>query len=138
MKNLILIEVIIISLFACSKNEADIRSFMLDKSFELKYNKTRNNLENGIIISLDSVLNDSRCPKGAACVWAGNARVRFIYSNNTNDLKFILNTLGSLYFPKDTLIDGFRIKLIDLYPYPEIGKIIRQRDYKAELRIIQE
>jgi hypothetical protein len=130
--------IVIAVLSSCSEDKTDKLPFPLDDVFELKCKEIRNNNETGIHISLDSVLNDSRCPKGVICIWEGNARVRFIYSKNVQDTRFELNTHGSLSFPSDTVIDGYRIELIDLNPYPEAGKIIPQSEYRAEIKITEE
>lgn len=120
----------------CCQKEKDGNSFILDQSFDLKYNEIKIDAENRLIISLDSVLNDSRCPKGCYCFWAGNAEVRFNFSKDYYKIEFVLNTYSG--WRTDTLINGYRIKLLDLKPYPEVGQIVNQSDYHAEIRIIQE
>ena len=107
-----------------------------DKTLEVKYGQPGNYADNSLVISLDSVLNDSRCPKNVYCIWAGNAEVRLVYSKDNHNVKFVLNTLPS--FRTDTVINGYRIKLVDLRPYPVSGIIIKQSDYKAEIKITKE
>jgi hypothetical protein len=109
---------------------------ILNDTIELKQNEISFNYENGISILFDSVLTDSRCPKRVYCFWAGNAAVRFIFSDNNNKTSFILNTLGSNFFRTDSLIGEYRIKLLNLYPYPDRDTIkIKQENYRAEVII---
>jgi hypothetical protein len=90
--------------------------------------------ENGMYICLDSVLNDSRCPIGAECFWAGNAEIRLRYfESNTEPVYFNLNTL--LQPSSYTSFDGYKFTLIDLSPYPATGHSIEQKDYKAKILI---
>ncbi len=134
MKTLIILEIILMLVTgSCNK---EMNTIAPDQTFELKYGETKIKADYGLSIRLDSVLNDSRCPSKAVCVWAGNVEVRFVYLKDNNSVKFILNTLPS--FRTDTLINGYRIKLINLFPYPEIAGIINQEDYKAEVRITKE
>ena len=136
MKKLIFFEVFLLFLLMCCKNEIRQSTLQLDKSIELKYGEIIKNTDYQISIVLDSVLNDSRCPRGAECIWAGNAQVRFVYSSANSKVSFVLNTLSS--FRTDSLIDGYRIKLEKLTPYPELGIEIKQADYKAEIEIKKE
>jgi hypothetical protein len=70
-------------------------------------------------------------------VWVGNAAVRFIYSRESHNSLFVLNTFPN--FRTDTLVDGWRIKLVQLNPFPQIGQLpIKQSDYQAELKITKE
>ena len=130
---IILAEVIVLVALFCCKNDFISAPLVLNKPIELRYGEISKNADYNISIVLDSVLNDSRCPIGMECIWAGNAEVRFIYSSANSTQPFVLNTLTS--FPTDTLIEGYRIKLNTLTPYPEAGLVIKQVDYKAEIQI---
>lgn len=134
MKKLIILEIFIMLLSVSCKK--DIDTFIPSQTFELKYGETKINADYGLSIHLDSVLNDSRCPANANCIWAGNAEVRFVYSKDNNTVNFVLNTLPA--FRTDSLINGYRIKLIKLSPYPEIAGSIKQNDYKSEIKITKE
>jgi hypothetical protein len=136
MKELIFIWVILLLLTSSCQKEKDENSFLLDQNFDPKYNEMRIDAEDRLVIALDSVLNDSRCPKGCYCFWAGNAEVRFSFSNDVHKIKFVLNTFSG--WRTDTLINEYRIKLLDVKPYPEAGRIINQNDYHAEIRITRE
>ena len=108
---------------------------IINDTIVLKPNEVKFSPDSNISIMMDSVLNDSRCPRGLLCIWAGNARVRFIFSNNTDTTNFILNTHGGLHFRSDTLVSGYRVKLLKLNPYPDRSYSIQQKDYRAEIII---
>ena len=70
------------------------------------------------------------------CIWEGNAQVRFkLISQGNYQYLFSLNTNLS---PVDTLIEVFRIEMINVLPYPELDETIEQEDYKVELIIKKE
>lgn len=84
-------------------------------------------------IELDSVLNDSRCPKGTNCVWEGNAKIQLkatMFSDNKTHY-IQLNTYRQ--FTQDTIINNYRFKLLNLTPYPEQGKVFPYYDYCANI-----
>lgn len=76
------------------------------------------NLAESVAIEFVSVEEDSRCPYGADCVSAGNARVlvRAITPRGATLLE--LNTDPNL--PTSALFDYYGVSLRDLEPYPSI------------------
>ena len=48
----------------------------LDDEFTIRYGHSVTLARENLAITFKSVLEDSRCPTGAECVWEGNARVR--------------------------------------------------------------
>ena len=44
---------------------------------------------NRFIVMLDSVLADSRCPKGVTCVWEGNATVNIQFNNLQKEIQSV-------------------------------------------------
>src|SRR3989344_2970055 len=83
------------------------------------------------------VLSDGRCPKGAQCAWAGQAKLKIAVNGKeniftvdglnryppTNELK--ANTGSSQTLGERT------ISLLDLWPYPETNKTIEKTEYRA-------
>ncbi len=115
---------------SCNSEEST-GSDLVKLNFEQKYQT------NELTIKFHSVLSDSRCPIGLICFWEGNAEVQFSYINNEgNGSDFILNTHSG--FRTDTLINGYRIKLVKVLPYPEKDVIIDKDDYMVELDINKE
>jgi hypothetical protein len=121
----------------CSKNTelTGDSSFSLNDTLQLAINKSAINNDNQLTISIDSVLNDSRCPSDVVCIWEGNAAVRFLFANNGKETKFVLNTHGGDNFRSDTIIDKYSIQLVNLKPYPISTKVISNDEYVAELLI---
>lgn len=70
----------------------------------------------GIKIKFLDVLDDSRCPKGQTCVWAGNAKVKIQVFSGRRASVFEINTNLS---PQIATIGGYEIKLDSLEPRPD-------------------
>ena len=78
-----------------------------------------------------SVMDDSRCPEGATCVWAGNGRVHLIARNSKGDCaEFDLNTTLE---PLEHDFGRYQIKLVQLSPYPSIKHTSKPDEYVATL-----
>jgi hypothetical protein len=105
----------------------------LNDSIEIAFRRLYNNYDFDICIMLDSVTEDSRCPKSVVCVWEGNAKAKFSFTRGNTMTEFSLNTASS--FRKDTTVAGFKIQLLGLMPYPVVPGIIKQADYIAEIKI---
>jgi hypothetical protein len=85
-----------------------------------------------IKIKFVSVVEDSRCPEGVNCIWAGVARVKIQVRKNGGALKeFELNTNQN---DKSIIFAGHEIKLASLTPYPKAGSQINA-SYRATLTI---
>lgn len=120
--------------FTACKNEAGtlISNFNLGDTVIIKVHETLINEENKISLRMDSVLEDSRCPIGGQCIWAGNGEARFVFKSYNQEIKFKLNTL---LHPRDTILSGYKITLIDLLPHPVVSHSIDFSKYYANITI---
>ncbi|MGK9369934.1 hypothetical protein ACSSWA_13640 [Melioribacter sp. Ez-97] len=92
-------------------------------------------INNELKILFEDVPEDSRCPLGVMCVWAGNAVVRLKVSLGSEIKTVELNTFQS--FGDSYYIDDYLIRLKSLSPYPVFPDSIDKKDYVAELEIIK-
>ncbi len=117
----------------CEKDLELKSTLPLNDTIEIANFETRNNYEHKLILRMDSVLGDSRCPSNVQCVWEGNAEIRFLFTVDNIQTDFVLNTHGSNQFNSDTIIDGYSISLLDLSPYPEDPGEILQVEYNSKV-----
>ena len=117
-----------------SVNEPNENTLVLSDTLTLSYKQVYSNAENGLSIKFDSVLSDSRCPVDVICVWEGDAELKFTFSDKDGKVEFILHTARN-YFNTDTLLLGYQIELLDVYPYPHSQREIKAEDYKAKMMI---
>ena len=106
--------------FGCNKME-EVNTLKIGEVTELKLGETVENLEFDLSLRAEN-LNDSRCPIGAVCVWAGNASVEFQLTTKKEKYEFTLDTYNSPIFKNDTVIEGIKYQLIDVLPYPNFNE----------------
>lgn len=72
-----------------------------------------------IRLCLDSVLEDSRCPRNVVCVWSGVARIKLTLSSKNYSHSFRLASLKAPpHYINDTILEGYKFQFINLSPYP--------------------
>ena len=87
----------------------------------------------GIKIRFLSVVEDSRCPEGVNCIWAGVAKIKIQLRKTGKPAKeFELNTNQ---LDKFITFEGHTIKLAAVTPYPKSGTAINASAYSATLTI---
>lgn len=87
-------------------------------------------------IDFQRVAEDSRCPEGVACVWAGNAKVALrVMKARRRAAQMMLNTMLN---PKQSVYRGYEVKLVKLEPHPKKGVRLRRREYTATLVVTRQ
>ena len=85
-------------------------------------------------VFFETVLEDSRCPKGANCVWAGDATVRIrIEAPGVPAVTHTLHTNDG--FQREVIQGNWRIQLSSLMPEPTTDGPPRSDEYRATLLI---
>lgn len=74
----------------------------------------------GIKLCFNS-LNDSRCPADVVCGWAGTAIAKFTLTKNSISYPFTLSTLPGHPYSSDTVVAGYKFRLVNILPYPKIS-----------------
>ncbi len=87
----------------------------------------------GLIIQIDSVLEDSRCPEGATCIWEGNGKVQITIQAKNSEPKTI--ELNTTLKPQVEFYENYAITLVALAPYPKLNHPIKQEDYQITLAV---
>lgn len=130
MKNLLLGLIILCSLTACSQKKQTIAK---SEIFTQKLLKKK-----GTQLVLKNVVNDSRCPEGLNCIWAGEIEIVVsIYKNNV----FVKdeNILLSPKLHKENLAwfaeyyPSKKITEIGVLPYPKNGVVTYPKDYFVKI-----
>jgi hypothetical protein len=89
-------------------------------------------------VKFKGVPQDSRCPTNVNCVWEGNAEVSLEWMVDKCPTSITLNTHATSGTGAESKVGGFRVKLIQLEPYPHSEKKISPSDYTATLVITKE
>ena len=96
-----------------------------------------------LTIGFSKVVNDSRCPAGAKCLWEGMAQLQMWMLQPSADTVFIMPAIRGGLTQSDTCchthIDtiGYSIKMVQLDPYPDLDAPlpIPSSEYIAYLQI---
>lgn len=132
MKLKILVLLMMLSfVFSCETEDDGGNYFDFGKESEFEINKEYLSNDQQLKFTI-SIINDSRCPTGAQCIWAGEARVTIAIESPSVDT-LILSTHDKL---KDTY-KNIEFELIEVSPYPNIQKEIKPEDYLVMLNISQ-
>ncbi|GHA49534.1 hypothetical protein GCM10007103_33000 [Salinimicrobium marinum] len=124
-----------ILLIGCSKEDSQANStadLEVGESTTLDYGQCHSITGPDLRICLDSI-SDSRCPDGSTCVWEGDAIASFTFRSGTETNSFSLHTYRN--YRQDTIINGLKIELLEVTPYPVLNTRIDPKDYSAELLI---
>ena len=107
------------------------RVIVLEQEFKLKMGESAEMPREGLKIEFDSVAEDSRCPKGVTCIWAGNAKILLkVKKDGGKHTNVELNTNIN---PKTCRYLEYELRLKELKPYPEGDQTIKSSDYEVIL-----
>ena len=132
MRNLLILFLSVSILFSCD-DKNDCGGFDVGKEFEIGINETSRNCPKNISITLIDI-QDSRCPDGAQCIWAGMIVVEAAVTIDGKDLDLQLsNNENASGFPDEFSTSEYTVKLIDSIPYPDINNPSKPEDKRAVL-----
>jgi hypothetical protein len=106
----------IIALFAGCKKTATKNAATVSVAMEQCVQKLYG--ADNLSLCLDELVEDSRCPTNANCMWQGVARLRFSMQLQNQSYSFVLSTSNVQSFRTDTTIQNYRISLRQVTPYP--------------------
>lgn len=103
-----------------------------NETLTLSVGKQKTAKKSRLKIKFIEVVEDSRCPKGVNCIWAGNARVKVKIIGARSSKEFEFNTNSG---PKGDIFEGWSIVIDSLTPEPDAAKPINPKSYKAKFTI---
>ena len=132
----------IVSLCACARKpepaadatRAD-QTVTLGQTFKLERGKTAAIPDRDLRIQFEAVSEDSRCPTGVQCVWAGDARVVLRLARARGDAT--IDTVGLNVEPRTVTYAGYVIRLVGLEPPSRQNAPPRPDDYVASLVVTE-
>lgn len=109
--------------------------FQPGKSFDMSYQDTGTCSCGDLSITFRDVVEDSRCPTGAVCVWEGQARVQLdVQSEDGSQSIELVFQASRSSFDRDT-VGSYAISLMEVSPHPREGQTIEKRDYRIRLMV---
>jgi hypothetical protein len=118
-------------LVACTAGSTDITAD-IGQAITLAPNQKVVIKADSLEIRMVKIVNDSRCPKGANCIWAGevSCQIEISYQNQTKIM--VLTQSGGSDATSSFL--GYTIAF-SVEPYPELNKTIKDADYRLKLTV---
>ena len=112
---------------ACNQTAAN-----LGHEFSLNIGQSAGIQGEELQIKFLNVIGDSRCPKGATCVWQGevSCMVEITYYESLHRL--VLTQPGLTDEPSSQPFEDYQITF-QVEPYPEVGRIISENEYQLLL-----
>jgi hypothetical protein len=98
---------------------------------DLPIGRTADNGE--LRVTLDGVFEDSRCPSGVQCVWAGNASLRLTLATADETNVVVVNSTTT---PHMAAFEGFVLGFRDLVPYPSSTEPTDREAYVATIWVV--
>ncbi len=124
MKTLVFLLAVLIGVNAASAQTPE--KFTLRPGQQKVVHKSR------IAIKFIAVTEESRCPEGVNCIWAGVAKLKIKVRKNGKTAEFELDTNQ---LDKPANFAGYEIRLLSLSPYPKSGSTIGADAYRATFTI---
>lgn len=90
-------------------------------------------LAGGISVKFVEIVEDSRCPEGATCIWAGRAIVRIEVTENGSEPRIVDLEVGNI--ESTARFGKFVVKAEKLEPYPKAESQTDKAAYSATLSI---
>lgn len=104
--------------------------------FALRLGETARIDEAGLSVTAQQILEDSRCPADAYCIWQGRVVIAGALSLGGQAQSFSLGTLGGFAdAPVQVAAGAFTLSIVDVAPYPENHAPISAADYLLTLRL---
>jgi len=122
-----------ICLTSCGSNSGDVGAH-LDYGFPLAIGQKAVIAGENLEIKFIDVMEDSRCPTGATCIWAGrvSVKVEIKDSDGSYEMALVQSGLSDEYAVETYKDYKISYKVI---PYPELGIDIGREDYRLQLTI---
>lgn len=129
--------VILILLFAVasigSQQSCADEAVKIGEQFDVQFNHTALIQEINTSITFQSVLQDSRCPKGVQCIAAGNAKIEILVREGQKEpVSIQLNTADGA---GEAQFGNYLIQLVDLKPYPSANQQSKSEEYIATFHV---
>lgn len=84
----------------------------------------------GLALTLNKIANDSRCPRGVQCIWAGSvaANITLVSSVKSENKDMALGDAPYKF-------GNYRISITKVDPYPAAKQQLRQDEYRVTFHI---
>ena len=130
-----MMSIFLLTIVSCNQNSVRVVDIPANQEFTLKIGEQASVDNGSLFIQFTDVVEDSRCPMNARCIWAGNGKIALEIQKTHSDM--VTRTLNTTLEPQSTEFDSYEIQFKMLTPEPVAGSEIRREDYRATLAAIR-
>jgi hypothetical protein len=113
---------------------SDYPRVRLNEEFSLSVGQRASIEGEGLEVRFNEVIEDSRCPRGVTCIWAGRASCALELAHKGPSYRIVLTEPGLTdEYAKETY-EGYEL-VFHVTPYPEAGTQIAKDAYRLHLII---
>jgi hypothetical protein len=112
------------------------RSPALGATFNVRLGERATLDAEGLTLTFESVVGDSRCPVGVTCVWEGNARV-VVKAERPPAGPEALELNTSARQGAQAAYQVYEVRLLDVRPAPEHGRALDSSSYCVSLQVVR-
>lgn len=112
--------------------------FQLGQSFMLKNGQTAQWQEDAQVqIRFDSLTEDSRCPQGIQCIWAGRAimAITFMQNGKSQSSALVMGDPAGTNYSDKAVFGEFNVQLLQIKPHPVANQTIPHEQYVMEIDV---
>ncbi len=120
------------------KAQADYVMFRLNEVFQLPLPSLAKLESEDLEVQFAQVVEDSRCPEGVTCVWAGQVKIRLSVSTGRTRQSVEVMRQGKHKGEAMVSVGNYQIYLLSVNPYPKAGTKIKEAGYSLELMVREE
>ena len=122
-------------LTGCAASAESPTEVLLGRDFQLQVGQSAHIVEANLTVGFQGVSSDSRCAKGEACVWEGDATVR-IWLQQTGGSKDEFELHTSSRGLKVAVYKGFSVRLVAVHTTPVSGSEIASAEYSVTFKVM--
>lgn len=130
---LMLISFLLFSITGGANGSVSQKRVHVQREFVLRAGNEVLVTEAKLTVKFKEMVEDSRCPEGLDCIWAGNGKISLTVTRSKHKpVSFELNTTTE---PTCFTYENYVITLVKLAPYPKKDITIRPQEYVATLKV---
>ena len=118
----------------CAASAESPTEVMLERNFQLQVGQSAHVAEANLTVGFQGVSSDSRCARGEACIWEGDAIVR-IWLQQTDGSRDEFELHTSSRGLNVAIYKGFSVRLVAVHPTPVSGVEIIPANYATTFQV---
>ena len=123
--------IILLMIASCNQDSVRVVDISLSQEFTLKIGEQASIDNASLFVRFTDVVEDSRCPIDAQCIWQGNGKISLEIQKPNSEK--VTRTVNTTLDPQDVVYDSYEIQFKQLRPEPIAGSEIKPEDYRATL-----